>query len=241
MRLDKFLADCGAGTRSEIKKLIKSGAATVEGVEKIKPETVVDPKKSEVFVFGKKIVYQKYIYLMLNKPSGYVSATWDRRLPVVTDFVPEKYRHFQPFPVGRLDIDTEGLLILTNDGKLSHWLLSPKHHIPKCYFAKVLGKVTDKDAKSFLKGVTLDDGYKTMPAELEILKSDEMSEIKLTISEGKFHQVKRMFEAVGKKVVYLKRIKMNSLELDKGLALGEIKELSKEEFSLLCGSEHKEE
>lgn len=241
MRLDKFLADCGTGTRSEVKKLIKSGAVTVEGVEKIKPETVVDPQKSDVFVFGEKLVYQKYIYLMLNKPAGYVSATWDKRLPVVTDFVPEKYRHFQPFPVGRLDIDTEGLLILTNDGKLSHRLLSPKHHIPKCYFARVLGKVTDKDAKSFLNGVTLDDGYKTMPAKLEILKSAEISEIKLTISEGKFHQVKRMFEAVGKKVVYLKRIKMNSLELDKGLELGEIKELSKKELSLLCGSEHKEE
>lgn len=234
MRLDKFLADCGIGTRSEIKKIIKSGAVRVCGIEKIKPETSVD-EKSEIYAFGKKLVYKKYIYLMLNKPDGYVSATWDKKLPVVLDLVPEEYLHFQPFPVGRLDIDTEGLLILTNNGKLSHWLLSPKHHIPKCYYAKVEGEVKVEDGEKFLKGVVLDDGYKTMPAELKILNSGKISEIELTISEGKFHQVKRMFEAVGKKVVYLKRIKMNELPLDESLENGDIKELSKQELLMLCG------
>lgn len=241
MRLDKFLADCGMGTRSEIKKLIKNGFISVKGTEKLKPETFVDENKSEVYAFGKKLVYKKYIYLMLNKPAGYVSATWDKKLPVVTDLLPEEYWHFESFPIGRLDIDTEGLLILTNDGKLSHMLLSPKHHVPKTYYAKIDGKVVNDDRIEFENGIIIDGGYKTMPAELKILKSDFISEIELTIREGKFHQVKRMFEAVGKKVIYLKRIKMNGLCLDEKLKSGETKELSKEEFSLLCEMKSKTE
>ena len=234
MRLDKFLADSGFGTRTEIKKLIKSGAVSVLEKNNIKPETKIDEHKDKVFVFGKEIIYKKFIYLLLNKPMGYVSATYDLKLPTVIDLVPEEYLHFEPFPVGRLDIDTEGLLILTNDGALSHRLLSPKSHIPKTYFATIDGVVTEDDADIFSKGVTLDDGYKTKPACLEILKSDKVSEILLTITEGKFHQVKRMFEAVGKNVTFLKRIKMNNLPLPDDLATGDIRELSEEEFMLLC-------
>ncbi len=235
MRLDKFLADSGFGTRSEIKKLIKSGAVTVsdKGGERLKPETKIDENNDCVFVYGEKVVYRKFIYLMLNKPDGYVSATYDYKLPVVLDLVPEEYLHFEPFPVGRLDIDTEGLLILTNDGALSHRLLSPKSHVPKTYYAKIDSFVTENDVTAFKDGVVLDDGYKTLPAELKILKSDSVSEIELTITEGKFHQVKRMFEAVGKKVIYLKRIKMNNLKLDEELGLGEVRELSEDELRLL--------
>jgi len=233
MRLDKFLADSGFGTRSEIKKLIKSGAVSVTGEKSPRPETKIDENSSQVFVSGKEVIYRKFIYLMLNKPDGYVSATYDSRLPVVLDLVPEEYLHFEPFPIGRLDIDTEGLLILTNDGDLSHRLLSPKSHVPKTYYAEIDSVVTDSDIKAFKDGIALDDGYKTKSAILEIIKSGAVSEINLTITEGKFHQVKRMFEAIGKKVTYLKRIKMNQLELDKDLPLGSVRELTEEELRLL--------
>jgi len=234
MRLDKYLADCGIGTRKEIKKLIKDGAVTVSSLEKPQPDSKIDENSDKVFVMGEEIIYKKFVYLMLNKPQDVVSATWDAKLETVIDLVPEEYLHYDLFPVGRLDIDTEGLLIITNDGVLSHRLLSPKKHVPKTYYAEVLGEVTEDDIKAFESGVTLDDGYKTKPAELKILNSGEYSEIELTITEGKFHQVKRMFESVGKKVEYLKRIKMNELELDEELELGEMRELSDEEFALLC-------
>lgn len=236
MRLDKFLADCGIGTRTEIKKMIKSGYVSISGKDRLKPEMHINEESDEVFVLNKRIIYKKYIYLMLNKPSGYVSAVWDAKKPYVIELIPEEYRHYNVFPVGRLDIDTEGLLILTNDGDLSHRLLSPKSHVPKKYYAKISGKVTDKDCRAFSDGVVLDDGYKTKPAKLKVIKCDTTSEIEVSIVEGKFHQVKRMFEAVGKKVLYLKRISMNGLELDNNLILGEVKELSNEEFELLsCG------
>lgn len=233
MRLDKYLADCGIGTRTEIKKLIRHGGVQVKGTEHLKPETAVDPETAEVYVNGIKLKHQKFIYLMLNKPRGYISATWDARQPVVLDLVPEEFLHFEPFPVGRLDIDTEGLCLLTNDGQLSHKILSPKSHIPKTYFAIVFGEVSEADVKAFKKGVVLDDGYVTKPAELKIIKSGEVSETELTITEGKFHQVKRMFEAVGKKVTYLKRISMNRLRLDEDMEIGDIRELTEDELVLL--------
>ena len=170
---------------------------------------------------------------MLNKPDGYISATFDKRDPIVLDLIDKEALIFEPFPVGRLDKDTEGLLVLTNDGQLAHRVLSPKKHVPKTYYAKVEGVVTEEDVKAFADGVILDDGYETMPAELEILKSDEISEIELTIHEGKFHQVKRMFESVGKKVVYLKRLSMGKLKLDEGLALGKYRELTEEEVKMI--------
>lgn len=238
MRLDKFLADCGQGARSEIKKLIRSGAVAVDGVLAPKPETQIDAETAEVSLMGKRVVYRKYIYLLLNKPAGYISATWDKKLPTVLDLVPEEYLHFEPFPVGRLDVDTEGLCLLTNDGQLSHRLLSPKSHVPKIYEATIDGCVTEEDADAFFMGVVLDDGYKTKPAKLEILSAGQVSEIRLTITEGKFHQVKRMFEAVGKKVTYLKRVAMNRLWLDPALALGAVRELSLQELQLLEENDH---
>ena len=238
MRLDKFLADCGIGTRSEIKKLIRSGTVAVGGVLVPKPETQIDAETAEVSLMGKRVAYRKHIYLLLNKPAGYISATWDKKLPTVLDLVPEEYLHFEPFPVGRLDVDTEGLCLLTNDGQLSHRLLSPKSHVPKIYEATIDGCVTQEDVDAFFMGVVLDDGYKSKPAKLEILFAGETSEIRLTITEGKFHQVKRMFEAVGKKVTYLKRIAMNRLWLDPTLAPGAVRELSLQELQLLEENDH---
>lgn len=235
MRLDKYLADCGAGTRSEIKKLIRAGAVQVAGMAKIKPETQINPETAEVCLMGQPVVYRQFIYLLLNKPAGCISATWDPKHTTVLDLVPEEYLHFEPFPVGRLDVDTEGLCLLTNDGQLAHRLLSPNRHVPKTYEATIAGQVTQADIDAFCEGVTLDDGYKTKPATLTILSAGEVSQIRLTITEGKFHQVKRMFEAVGKKVTYLKRVAMNRLVLDPDLALGEIRELLPEELALLEG------
>ncbi len=233
MRLDKYLADCGVGSRSEIKKQIRAGAVRVSGLAAPKPESQINPEAAEVFWCGQRLSYRKFIYLMLNKPAGYISATWDAKLPTVLDLVPEEYRHFAPSPVGRLDRDTEGLCLLTNDGQLSHRLLSPSKHVPKTYYAEVRGRVTEEDAAAFLKGVTLDDGYHTKPGELVILSADAVSKVHITITEGKFHQVKRMFQAVGKEVIYLKRIRMNRLCLDPALQPGEIRVLTEEECRLL--------
>ncbi len=233
MRVDKFLSDAGIGTRTEIKKLIKAGAVSVTGRDKIRPEDHIDPETDEVLFCGKPVSYQKYVYIMMNKPSGYVSATFDKKLPTVMDLLPEEFLHFEPFPAGRLDIDTEGLLLLTNDGQLAHNILSPKKHIPKTYYAKISGRVTQSDVDAFSKGVDIGEEKLTKPAHLEIIASGEVSEINLTITEGKFHQVKRMFEAVSKKVIYLKRTKMNGLCLDEDLALGDCRELSENELKLL--------
>ncbi|MBR5614112.1 MAG: rRNA pseudouridine synthase [Clostridia bacterium] len=233
MRLDRFLAETGFGTRTEVKKLIKLGKVLVNGETAKKAELHIDPQTADVKVDGNAAVYRKFIYLMLNKPCGYVSATWDKKLPTVIDLLPEQYRHFEPFPVGRLDIDTEGLLLLTNDGELSHRLLSPKHHVPKTYIAEVERCVTNSDIAAFKQGVTLDDGYKTLSAELKGISDKAPFWAEITISEGKFHQVKRMFEAVGSRVLYLKRVKMKNLVLDENLDLGEIRELTEQEISHL--------
>ncbi|MBO5364583.1 MAG: rRNA pseudouridine synthase [Clostridia bacterium] len=235
MRLDKYLADCGIASRSESKKLIKSGNVQVAGIHNLRPETQIDPEAVAVTVRGVPVRYRRFVYLMLNKPQGYLSSTRDGRQPIVLDLVPEEFRHFDLFPAGRLDIDTEGLCLLTNDGQLAHRILSPARHIPKTYYAKIKGKVTPEDVQHFSQGVILDDGYLTKPAQLEVLTYGEVSEIALTITEGKFHQVKRMFLAVGKEVIYLKRIRMNRLELDPALPLGKMRELTEEEISRLEG------
>ncbi|MEG2380469.1 MAG: pseudouridine synthase [Oscillospiraceae bacterium] len=233
MRIDKYIADCGVGTRSEVKKMIKKNRVKVPGLTSIKPETQIDADSAIVLLDGEELQYREFIYLILNKPKDYISATWDKSLPVVLDLVPDEYLHFEPFPLGRLDIDTEGMCVISNDGKLAHKLLGPTNHIPKTYYAEIDGCVTDMDVRAFKRGVVLDDGYMTKPAILTILESGEKSKIELVIVEGKFHQVKRMFESVGKSVVYLKRTKMNHLELDKNLKLGEIRELTNEELELL--------
>ncbi|MCC0637870.1 MULTISPECIES: pseudouridine synthase [unclassified Clostridioides] len=232
-RIDKILSNLGYGSRSEIKKYCKQGSVVVNGSEVSNPGTQVDTENDEILFNGEEVFYREYIYLMMNKPDGYISATTDKYDPTVLDLIDVSYLAFEPFPVGRLDKDTEGLLVLTNDGKLSHRVLSPKKHVPKTYYAKIDGIVTEKDVEAFAEGVVLDDGYKTMASQLKILKSDEESEIELTIHEGKFHQVKRMFESVDKKVVYLKRLSMGNLKLDESLELGEYRELTDEEVKLI--------
>lgn len=232
-RIDKILSNLGYGSRSEIKKYCKQGSVVVNGSEVSNPGTQVDTENDEILFNGEEVIYREYIYLMMNKPDGYISATTNKYDPTVLDLIDLSYLAFEPFPVGRLDKDTEGLLVLTNDGKLSHRVLSPKKHVPKTYYAKIDGVVTEEDVEAFLEGVVLDDGYKTMPSQLNILKSDDESEIELTIHEGKFHQVKRMFESVGKKVVYLKRLSMGNLKLDESLELGEYRELTDEEVKLI--------
>ena len=233
MRVDKLLSDVGVASRAELKKYCKQGLISVNGKVINNPGVQVDSESDDIRFNGEKIVYREFVYIMLNKPDGYISATFDKYDPIVLDLIDQSYLVFEPFPVGRLDKDTEGLLVLTNDGQLAHRVLSPKKHVPKTYYAKIQGKVTEEDILAFEKGVILDDGYETMPSQLKILKSDDMSEIELTIHEGKFHQVKRMFESVGKKVVYLKRLSMGKLKLDESLGLGEYRELTEEEVKLI--------
>lgn len=231
MRLDKMLGHMGYGTRKDLKKMIKNGWVTVNGEEVYDGGKTIDAEADRVEVDGKLVEYREFIYLLMNKPQGVISATEDTRLQTVIDLLDEKYLPFDLFPVGRLDRDTEGLLLLTNDGKLAHELLSPRKHVDKTYYAVIRGKVTDKDHAEFKKGVALDDGYQTLPADLTILESAEESKIELTIREGKFHQVKRMFEAVGKEVTFLKRLRMGSLLLDENLLPGQYRELTDAELA----------
>ena len=233
MRLDKVLAHLGYGSRKEIKKMVKDRIIYVNGALVKDASQHVQPDIDIITVKGEPIDYKEFIYLMLNKPAGVISATEDQDAETVIDLLEHKYQSFHPFPVGRLDKDTEGLLIITNDGKLSHSLLSPKKHVPKTYYAQVAGKVTAEDIKIFSEGVVLEDGYTTLPSHLIILQSDNISEIELTIYEGKYHQVKRMFLAVGKEVLYLKRIKMGKLELDPNLPLGQYRSLEPQELEIL--------
>lgn len=225
MRLDKFLADCGIGTRTEVKKMIRSGAITVNGKTSTKADIHLNPETDTVTAFGQEVLYREFVYLMLNKPRGYISATRDGRTPTVMALVPDEYLHFEPFPVGRLDIDTEGFLLMTNDGDLAHRLLSPKKHIPKTYVAQIEKPVSPKDVETFREGVVLDDGYKTLPAELKSLSEIEPYFAEIIIHEGKFHQVKRMFEAVENSVESLYRTQIGGLAISPDLAPGECLEL----------------
>ena len=231
MRLDKYLAEMGVGTRQEVKKQIRQGKAAVNGTVVKAADTKIDETSDEVTISGRNISYVSYEYYMLNKPAGVVSATEDRRDTTVIDLIKEKKRK-DLFPVGRLDKDTEGLLLITNDGDLAHRLLAPKKHVDKVYYAKIDGIVTEEDVKRFAEGIDIgaEEEEMTRPAKLDIMKSAEESEIRLTIHEGKFHQVKRMFLAVGKEVTYLKRERMGTLCLDENLKPGEYRLLTEEEI-----------
>ena len=229
MRIDKLLAHTGYGTRKTVKQLLKKRAVQVDGNIVTKGDIHVNPDTESVTVKGEEVIYEAYVYLMLHKPAGVVSATFDNRDKTVIDLVPDSYAHYALFPVGRLDKDTEGLLILTNDGLLNHMLTSPKKNIVKTYYAEVDGYVSEKEVSLFQKGITLDDGYRAKPAELRVLKSGDVSKIELDITEGKFHQVKRMFEAVEMSVLYLKRLSMGGIHLDNGLEPGQIRSLSEAE------------
>ncbi len=236
-RLDKIISNFGFGTRKEVKELVRKGRVKVDGTVAKDSGMHVDPETSTVEIDGKLLNYRKFIYIMLNKPAGVISATWDAKHKTVVDLMHEEYKCFDLFPVGRLDIDTEGLVVMTNDGQLAHEVLSPNRHVWKTYYALIEGNVSEEDINAFNQGVILDDDYKTLPAKLEILKSGDRSEIEITICEGKFHQVKRMFEAQGKKVIYLRRIKMGNLDLDESLKEGESRELSETEVDQLKKSE----
>ncbi|EBF5147863.1 rRNA pseudouridine synthase [Listeria monocytogenes] len=230
MRLDKLLSHTGFGSRKEVKPLLKSGAVVVNGTIQKDSKTQVNPDKNQITVHGTPVVYQEFVYFMLHKPQNVVSATEDNVSETVIDLLAQEDTLTDPFPVGRLDKDTEGLLIITNDGTLAHKLLSPKKHIDKTYYAKIDGDVTAEDVEAFAAGIELDDGYTCKPARLEIITPNE---IKVTIQEGKFHQVKRMFAARGKSVSYLKRISMGNLQLDESLALGEYRPLTEAELAIL--------
>lgn len=229
MRIDKYISNCGYASRKEVKKLIKQGVVIVDGEVCKKAEAQVS-ETSEVKVNGETLVYREFVYLMLNKPAGCVSAVFDKKYPVVTDFVPEKYAHFEVFPVGRLDIDTEGLLILTNDGQFTHEMTSPKKDVYKRYFAVVDKPMEEKDIDEFAKGMEFRE-FTAKSARLEITQNP--CEVYIEIAEGKFHQVKRMCERVGKTVTYLKRVAIGDVQLDESLGMGEMRELTDEELKRL--------
>lgn len=231
IRLDKYLADMGIGTRKEVKNDIRKGRIKVNGVTETSPECKIDLSSDKVSVDGHEIGYVSYEYYMFYKPAGCVSATEDKKHKTVVDFIDAKRKDL--FPVGRLDIDTEGLLLITNDGDLAHQLLSPKKHVEKVYYARIAGKVTKQDIALFQQGLDIGEEKLTLPAKLDIIKSDLESEILITITEGKYHQVKRMFEAVEKEVVYLKRMSMGSLSLDESLKAGEYRTLRDDELNYL--------
>ena len=232
VRLDKFLADAGAGTRSEVKKFIQKGKVQVNGVPAKKSEIKVS-EEDEVVLDGNRISQApEFVYYLLHKPAGYVSATEDKRDKTVMELVASDRKGL--FPVGRLDKDTEGLLLITDDGALAHELLSPKKHVDKTYYAKIAGSVMEAHIERFREGLDIGDEKKTLPAVLEILTSGpETSEIRITIHEGRFHQVKRMFEAIGCKVIYLKRLSMGAVALDETLAPGDYRPLNEKERELL--------
>lgn len=229
LRIDKYLADCGIGTRSEVKRYIKAKQITVNGEVISKPEVKIDENTDLVCFKGKPILYEKHVYYVLHKPAGCVTAKQDNVHKTVMEYFPEEIRAKDIAPVGRLDLDTEGLLLFTNNGPLTHHLLGPTHHIPKTYYAVLDKDVPNEAIKLFQKGVDIGDDKLTLPAELVIL-SDKEAE--LTIHEGRFHQVKRMFESVGCTVTYLKRVSMGSLTLGE-LEKGEYRKLTTEEVQAL--------
>src|SRR5699024_10602268 len=231
MRLDKMLSHMGFGSRKDVKQLIKSKKVRINGDIANKPNMHIDVSNDEVSVHGELVKYREFIYLMLHKPQGVISATEDGYDQTVIDLLEMEDALFEPFPVGRLDKDTEGLLLITNDGKLAHALTSPRRAIEKTYVATIDGAVTEEHVQQFSEGVTLDDGYETKPGKLRIITSGETSEIELVITEGKFHQVKRMFQAIGREVTYLKRVQMGEIQLDDRLQLGSYRELTEEELA----------
>ena len=233
IRLDKYLADMGCGTRSQVKREIAGGSVMVNGAPARRPEDKIDTEKDSVVFRGSPVGYVEYEYFMLNKPAGVVSAMEDRKERTVLDLIDARQRK-DLFPVGRLDKDTEGLLLITNDGEMAHRLLSPKKHVDKAYYARVAGRITEEHVRLFAEGVDIGDEKPALPAELTVLSSGEISEIELVIREGRFHQVKRMFQAAGGEVIYLKRLRMGSLVLDGGLEPGEYRKLTEEEVRALC-------
>ena len=231
IRLDKFLSEASPYSRRDVRGLVKRGAVSVNGVPAKAPDMKVNENQDVICVNGEHIIYRKFIYLMMNKPQGYLSATEDDRDPVVIDLLPEEYRHFSPFPVGRLDKDTEGLLLLTNDGQFDHELMSPRKNLFKRYYAELDKPAVEEDITCFASGMEFKE-FTAKPARLEI-DSDDPRKVFVEIAEGKYHQVKRMCERVGKTVIFLKRVAIGPLQLDGTLAAGQVRELTQEEYALL--------
>ncbi len=234
IRLDKFLVEMNQGSRSQIKDAAKKGRIRVNGEPEKKTERKIDPERDTVTFDGAPVLYEEWEYYMLNKPQGVVSATEDNLHRTVIDLIGDAARK-DLFPVGRLDIDTEGLLLITNDGELAHRLLSPNRHVDKQYYARIKGRLPGDAIARMAEGMTLKDGTVVKPAKLEISgqTADESAEILLTIQEGKFHQVKRMFEALDCRVIFLKRLSMGSLKLDETLRPGQYRKLTNEELENL--------
>lgn len=234
LRIDKMLSNTGVGSRKQIKTDARKGYIEVNGAIEKDSSRIIDTEIDTVKYNGEIIKYTQYIYLMMNKPRGVVSATEDNYDKTVIELLKDEEKLYKPFPVGRLDKDSEGLLLITNDGKLSHELLSPRKHVDKTYYVEVTEEVTEDDVTAFEKGVILkEDNYKTLPAKLQIIESGYPSICLVTIREGKFHQVKRMFNAVNNEVTYLKRISMGSLKLDDSLKTGQYRHLTEKEIELL--------
>ena len=231
IRLDKFLSEASPYSRRDVRGLVKRGAVAVNGVPAKAPDMKVNENQDVICVNGEHIIYRKFIYLMMNKPQGYLSATEDDRDPVVIDLLPEEYRHFSPFPVGRLDKDTEGLLLLTNDGQFDHELMSPRKNLFKRYYAELDKPAVEEDITCFASGMEFKE-FTAKPARLEI-DPDDPRKVFVEIAEGKYHQVKRMCERVGKTVIFLKRVAIGPLQLGGTLAAGQVRELTQEEYALL--------
>ncbi|MCQ9291074.1 rRNA pseudouridine synthase [Staphylococcus hyicus] len=228
MRIDKFLSQMGQGTRTEVKTLLKTGKVRLNEHVVKSPKLKIDPTQDVIEVDGQRIQYEPYVYLMMHKPKNVISATEDDQHETVIDLIQE-YAHLNLFPVGRLDKDTEGLLLITNDGQFNHQLMNPNQHVPKTYYVETLNPISETDITVFKTGVTLKEGV-LKPATLQIISAKHAF---LTISEGKFHQVKRMFHSVGNEVVYLKRVKIANLSLDTSLAPGAYRKLTADDFKTL--------
>ena len=238
MRLDKYLVACAVGSRTEVKNFLKSGRVTVNGKKEKSAKLQINEDTDEIYFDGQKLDYEEFVYYMMNKPQGVISATEDPKHKTVLDLLDDLARSKEVFPVGRLDIDTHGLLLLTNDGKLAHALLSPKRHVDKTYLAQVKGIMTDEDIETFAQGIPLKD-FTCQPAKLELVSMDaekNQSLVRVTIAEGKFHQVKRMVAYCGKEVVDLQRLTMGTLTLDEDLKRGEWRRLTKDELEGLLDS-----
>lgn len=235
MRLDKFLSDGGVGSRKEVKALIKKGFVQVNGQVIKSDKQQICEQKDQVIYNGQKIEYQRYFYYILNKPAGVISATEDYKESTVMDLFSAVDHRSDLFPVGRLDKDTEGLLVISNDGQLAHRLLSPKKHVEKEYFARVRGHMTEADVACFAEGFEIDRGERVLPARLNILaiNDDDTCEISLVLHEGKYHQVKRMVKAVGKEVIFLKRTRMGGFSLPEALKVGDYRPMTVAEIALL--------
>lgn len=229
MRLDKFLGMSGCCSRSEAKKAVRRGSVSVNGAVPKSADINIDPESDTVFFCGREVIYREFLYIMLNKPEGYVSATEDGRDLTVLELLPPDVRRAGLFPCGRLDKNTLGLMLITDDGALSHRLLAPKSHVSKTYRFKSKFPISSEDAKRFEGGVTLDDGYVTLPAKIE-LDSDGRGGY-ITLTEGKYHQIKRMLEALNNKITYLERISFGNLVLDEALERGQWRYLTDEEIA----------